>query len=39
MRLNKALNTEAGMNGLLYPEVRPNMELLHRMLERHFIRR
>jgi hypothetical protein len=36
MRLNKALNTEAAMDGLLYPEVRANMELLDRMLARHF---
>jgi hypothetical protein len=35
-RIQRALALEATMQGLLMPELRANMELLDRMLERHF---
>lgn len=36
LRLNKALKKEADVNGHLSPEVRANIELLDRLLHRHF---
>ena len=36
LRLNKALTRENGMDGHLNPEIRANIELLDRLLHRHF---
>lgn len=37
LRVSQALAAERQMNGLLYPELRANVELLHRMLRDHLI--